>query len=226
MKALYFMAMASFGYVSMMDADFLPPAMGGHGDISKLFDGYPYMNQDSYQLTRGYMMIAMGYHLYSLIAHCIGPSRPDFVEFLLHHIITLLLIMCGHFLNFIPIAGMISLVHDAADVFVYLARVFVDTVYDKISLVFYVGLMIVFAYGRLYVFPVHLISNTIYFNDKTADAIPGFHFMGVILHLLLALHIYWYFLLANIGYKYAIGAGAQDIHESDEQLMKKKQKLA
>ena len=170
-------------------------------------------------------MIALGYHLYSLIAHCTGPSRPDFFEYLLHHLITVVLIMCGYFLNFMPISGTISLVHDVADVFVYLARVFVDTIYDKISFVFYLGLMITFAYGRLYIYPFYLIYHTIWYNDATvANQIPGWTMMAVITHLLWALHIYWYVLLANIGLKYVTGGSAQDIHEKGEKAMRKKQK--
>jgi len=44
MKGLYFMAIVCIGYISMKDADFMPSVMGGSGDASKMFEGYPYMN--------------------------------------------------------------------------------------------------------------------------------------------------------------------------------------
>ena len=180
----------------------MPSVMGGSGDASKMFEGYPYMNQESYGLARGYLMIALGYHLFSLISHVTGPIRNDFMELILHHTITVTLIFNGYFANLIPISGMISLIHDIADVFVYLARVFVDTIYDKLAFFWYISLMIVFAYGRLFVYPFYLIYHSMWYNEDHADDIPGFKLMYVFLHALLGLHIYWYFLMVNIGLNY------------------------
>lgn len=160
-------------------------------------------------------MIALGYHLYSLIAHVTGPIRKDFMEFLLHHLITILLIFTGYFLNFIPISGMISMIHDISDIFIYLSKTFVDTPFDKITLTFYACIMVSFAYTRLYVYPFHLLYNCLWFNTTTKDDIPGFYLMCVITHVLLLLHIYWYILLAKLGYDFATTGKAKDIHEHD-----------
>ena len=147
-------------------------------------------------------MIALGYHSFSLISHLIGPIRNDWVELILHHSITVSLIFNGYFANLIPISGMISIVHDVADVFVYLARTIIDTIYDKMAFFWYVSLMIVFAYGRLYVYPFYLIYYSMWYNEDHADDIPGFKLMYFFLHALLGLHIYWYYLMVHIGLGY------------------------
>jgi hypothetical protein len=76
---------------------------------------------------RVYMMGQLGYHSYSLIAHIIGNRKSEYMEMLLHHIITLVLIVMSYLLNFLPIAGLISFSHDIPDAFLYWARVWVDT---------------------------------------------------------------------------------------------------
>lgn len=210
-KALYFIAIVTIGYVAMKDANFFPAVMGGSGDISLLWEGYPYMNQESYGMVRGYLMIALGYHLFSVVTHVTGPKRNDFMEMLLHHLMTVALIFNGYFLNLMPISAMVSLIHDISDVFIYLSRTFVDTRFDKVAFTFYIGIMVVFAYSRLYVYPMYLLYHSMWFNEEHKDDIPGFKLMFVFLHALLCLHVYWYTLMAQLGLKYIKKGKAEDL---------------
>ena len=159
-------------------------------------------------------MIALGYHLFSLIAHVIGPIRNDWMELILHHSFTVALIFNGYFANLIPISAMISLIHDVTDVFVYATRVFVDTIYDKLAFFFYVSLMIVFAYSRLYVYPVYLLYHAMWYNEHP-EIVPGFRLMYFFLHSLLLLHVYWYGLMINLGANY-IRKGSSQMQDTQD----------
>ena len=205
-----------------MDSEFLPPAMGGTGDASKMFEGYPYQNQETYSLARGYLMIALGYHTFSLISHVTGPIRNDFMELILHHFFTVALIFNGYFANLIPISCMISLIHDNSDVFVYATRVFVDTIYDKVTFFWYCGIMTSFTYARLYVYPFHLLYHAMWYNENP-EFIPGFKLMYVFLHCLLGLHVYWYILMIKLGCTYLKkGATADTQHHTEFEIAKEK----
>jgi hypothetical protein len=197
MKGIYFIAITCFGYIVLKDAEWFPVCLGGSGDAALTFEGYPYYNYlEKAPLIRGYMMIQLGYHLFSLLAHITGPQRNDFMEMLLHHVITVVLIMTGYLMNFQPMSSLILFVHDICDIFVYICRAFLDTKYIGIGFMFYIMLMTSFAYFRLYVYPFHLIWHSVWFNTTTYMHIPGFRLMGALVHFLLCLHVYWYVLLA------------------------------
>ena len=57
-------------------------------------------------------------------------DRRDFSEFLLHHIVTIVLVGYSYSTNVIPIGGSIMLVMDASDVLVAVFKLTVD-VYEK-----------------------------------------------------------------------------------------------
>jgi len=57
-------------------------------------------------------------------------DRRDFSEFLLHHIVTIVLVGYSYSTNVIPIGGSIMLVMDASDVLVAVFKLTID-VYEK-----------------------------------------------------------------------------------------------
>ena len=44
MKGLYYSVVVSIGYTAIKEGSFYPSVMGGHGDASRIFEEYPYMN--------------------------------------------------------------------------------------------------------------------------------------------------------------------------------------
>jgi ceramide synthetase len=150
--------------------------------------------------------------MFSLIAHCMAPARHDFMEMLLHHVSTVLLLSGSYLMNYLPVAALILLIHDIADIFVYGARLFLDTKYVSVAFMSYLGLLTAFIYGRLIVFPFWLIWYAVWFNYDYYQEVPGFWLMAVMLHFLLLLHIYWFFLLLGLGYNYVFKGKATDMH--------------
>jgi ceramide synthetase len=215
MKAMYYTAISALGYIAMKDAEWFPVIMGGSGDAGKAFDHWPYMSHETYPLLKGYMMIQMGYHSFSLLSHMVATKRNDYMEMLLHHIATIVLLMCGYMMNFCPMSSLIMLIHDIADIWIYLVKSLIDTKHTNFAFLFWVILMVVFVYGRLYVFPFYLIWHSMWFNPNP-DNIPGFKLMYMLLHILLLLHMYWYFLLIKGGYTYITKGKATDFVKIEE----------
>jgi acyl-CoA-dependent ceramide synthase len=52
--------------------------------------------------------------------------RRDFSEFLLHHIITIVLIGASYYSNYIPVGAVIMLVMDFSDIFVAIFKMTID----------------------------------------------------------------------------------------------------
>jgi hypothetical protein len=208
--------MVVFGYYVIQDAPFLPWIMGGSGDSALIFQGYPYQNFDTCPLIRGYLMIQLGYHLFSLIAHCIAPARHDFMEMLLHHVVTVLLISGSYLMNYCAIGSLVLLIHDLADIFIYGSRLWLDTKYVFMAFAAYLGLLVAFVFGRLIVFPFWLIWYAVWFNYDYYQEVPGFWLMSVMLHFLLILHVYWFTLLLRLGYNYITQGKATDMHANKD----------
>ena len=71
----------------------------------------------------------MGYHLHMLVHHILDHVRHDYVEMMLHHVLTLFLFGFGHLTNMILCAAVIAYLHDIADVFAQYVRCFCETTF-------------------------------------------------------------------------------------------------
>ena len=83
-------------------------------------------------------------------------DRRDFSEFLLHHIVTIVLVGYSYCTNVIPIGSSIMLIMDASDVLVAVFKLTVD-VYEKIQVPSYFLMLSGWIYLRLWFYPVYLI---------------------------------------------------------------------
>lgn len=89
--------MTSYGYSTLKDETWLPPQLGGHGDVATAWNGWPYsVISDS---VKRYYLLELSYHAHSLVFHVITVKRNDFVEMTLHHTCAVLLVIFSYFAN-------------------------------------------------------------------------------------------------------------------------------
>lgn len=146
----------------MKDAEFFPTALFGKGDITVLYDGkFPVVNLPKY--LKEMQCVQMGFHLYSFV-HQILMKRGDkkFMEFLLHHGMTLILISYSYCTNFIILGSITLLVHDFSDAMLVFARSYAYLSFknEKISTATYLSAVLCWMYTRLYAFPAFGIWPT------------------------------------------------------------------
>lgn len=146
----------------MKDSDFFPPALLGKGDISMLYDGnFPKVVVPKY--LKEMQCAQMGFHLYSFVHQIVRKKgEKKFMEFLLHHGMTLILIAYSYCTNFVVLGSIILLVHDASDALLVFARsyAFLSFKYENISTLTYVSAIVFWMYTRLYAFPMYGIWPT------------------------------------------------------------------
>jgi hypothetical protein len=82
----------------------------------------------------------------------------------LHHCTTIFLCVFSYMQNYVRIGHLVYFVHDVGDIFIYGAKIFVDTPYIVPTVCFYIGMLVSCGYLRLYVFPLHLINSS-YFES-------------------------------------------------------------
>jgi hypothetical protein len=113
---------------------------------------------------------------------------------LLHHVITVVLTSMAYYMNYVNVTHLILFVHDIGDVFLALGRAFADTTYNKFSIAAYIALLITWPYYRLYLYPSEMLWVSCYGNPRF-DVIYGMEILGLMAHILLILHIYWYYVI-------------------------------
>jgi hypothetical protein len=210
-KGSYYLFAFCFGYYAVKDTDFLTPMLGGRGNSVNMFKDYPYQEIKNYELIRNYLMVQLGYHLYSLTVHVCREPKNDFIEMLLHHLMTVLLIGLAYLMNYVPISVGVLLCHDFSDVLGYVVRTIVDTSLKKMTLVAYFGLLISWFYSRLIVFPFDVIRFGIYMDPKVLQ-LQGTLLMTVMLHILIILHVYWFYLFIQMGLRFVKTKETQDTY--------------
>jgi len=107
--------------------------------------------------------IQLGYHLYSFIYQILKRrSNTKFLEFVLHHGLTIFLIAYSYFVNFINLGMIILILHDCSDSLLSLARGYTYLSFrnSNVSTMIYLIGITLWIYTRLYVLPVYGIWPT------------------------------------------------------------------
>ena len=114
-KGFYFVIATVWGYIVMKDSNFLPTSLLGVGDFRRAFDNYPQVSWP--RGLKGYYLGTMGYHLHMLLHHVMDHVRHDYVEMMLHHIVTMFLYGFSFMMNMTLAGAVVMYLHDIADVF-------------------------------------------------------------------------------------------------------------
>lgn len=197
-KSLNYISLTIIGYSLLKDESYLPPSLGGHGDVENMWVDLPYQIQNP--KLRIYYLVSFGYHLHSLIDQFKYIGKPNFGDMMLHHIITVFLIVFSFLNNYVRIGALVLLVHDVSDICGSLVKIFINSKYEKLTLTFYFGLLASWIYFRLYVYPFQVINSAI---KQVPNPIHEKNkFLILLMASLVVLHIYWFiaFLLMIINY--------------------------
>ncbi|KAI9920038.1 hypothetical protein PsorP6_015364 [Peronosclerospora sorghi] len=215
-KFLFFVCISIAGFYVMRDEPWFIPALGGKGELVNVLDALPYPPSNS---LKYYFMVQLGYHLHSLLFMLFfSPIRNDFVEMLLHHLVTLILIGGSYLANYTTFGALVVFAHDLGDIVGYAIKAIVDTGCRPLLVLVYGALLVSWAYTRLYVFPYRLV----YIGRVTLQEVqPDFNVvytetMIITLSLLIVLHVYWYFLFLVMGYVLVSKGVAEDIQQKVE----------
>jgi hypothetical protein len=114
-KGFYFIISTVWGYLVMKDSNFLPRSLLGVGDLSHVHDNYPLVEWPAG--LRTYYLFTMGYHLQCLLHHMSDHVRHDYMEMMLHHIVTMFLYGFSYLVNMTLGGAVVMYLHDIADIF-------------------------------------------------------------------------------------------------------------
>jgi very-long-chain ceramide synthase len=151
-----------------------------------------------------YYLVELGAYFHQLA--WTEVTRSDAAEMIVHHLVTIMLIVFSYLLNFSRIGSVILLLHDIADVFLESAKCFnyisrakgrqwAKTVCDALFAIF----AITFFVTRLVLFPRYVIYDVIFVSPITFnnDWFGYWTFAGLLITLE-CLHIFWFYLVLKM----------------------------
>jgi len=204
-KTLCFFGLVWFEWSVLNEQDFTPRLLFGAGKTKNLWT-----SERPPRPLVAMFMASLGYHLHSTVYHVFFVERrSDYHQMVLHHVITLWLMILSYMEGHIRGGSIIVLINDVPDIFVYSSKMLGDTIFVKTSIVSYVLLTITYLYFRLIVAPVSIIHSmmTEAYNMSQFDVWVYAGFLGC----LYLLHLYWFILILKIGVNISRTGSRKDI---------------
>jgi len=140
---------------------------------------------------------------------------------MLHHIITIGLILFSYINNYVRIGTLVLYLHDISDICGSLSKITLHSKYDIITMISYCGLLITWIYFRLIVYPFQVIKSAL-------KQVPIPHheknkFLILLMASLVVLHVYWFITFLLIFVNYITTKELVNAHEEGMDSLKKSQ---
>lgn len=162
-----------------------------------------------------YIIISLGNALHNLaFLVLLLPSRPDYWEMLMHHLMAITLIFTSYLVGWLRVAAAVLFLHDVPDIFVYALKAAAEVDAPPLAIVsVFTGLVTCWGYMRLWMFPRDILAPC--FEAIRAQPNLAQSFLFSFLCLLLGLHIYWFYLFWCMGLTFAMGGRARDVQDEE-----------
>lgn len=163
-----------------------------------------------------YYRYEIGFFFAELVAIFVETRRKDFLEYVIHHTITIIM-MAGSMGDRNHDIGAYTLfLHDISDIFLCLAKVAHYARLETITNISFGIFAASFAYLRLYCLPIVTFVCWLYLPRAHAVSI-GLWFQTCLMSVVLqGLHTFWFYLIIRMTYRLVAGVKG-DVRSDDEQ---------
>lgn len=199
-RFIFYFAFVLVGYNVL----FTPTMAPWVGDSKQLFADWPF-----HPITPRisfYYQIELACYLHQLMWTEI--NRSDTVEMVVHHIVTIALLVFSFLTNFTRIGTFILFVHDSADIFLemgkvfnYIQRVKGNKWAGSVTDGFFALFTVTFFISRLVVYPKYLVLGFIVEAYAKFGIWNGYWFYTILLIVLQCLHVFWFYLISRMIYR-------------------------
>jgi hypothetical protein len=190
-KVTYYTLVVLIGHYVLKDMCFFPQELFGNGSMIEMFkDGVPgYLFFDKPNFFNGYYLIGLAFVITDLIwLLFVYEYQSDFYLMLLHHSITISLVMFSYLTNLSQIGVIVFYLHDITDIFVYITRLVIYSDYsDFVKLIPCSLLLISYLFYRIYLFGKLILLVYFYLNDWNPYTSILWYFKCI----LMIMHVYW-----------------------------------
>lgn len=207
-RAIFYTSIAVGGFYVLWDKPWF-------GNLSNCWVGYPRQELDDG--VKYYYLFSLGHYMHSVIALFIETRKKDFLEMLVHHISTIILVGFSYWTNFVRIGTAILLTHDVSDPFMEVAKLFNYSKWQKTTDTLFACFATVFFVSRLIFYPIYLMPAALFDSYAECGAFSSWYLFNMLLVILFFLHCYWFYLIAKMIYKFLVlGELADERSQTDD----------
>lgn len=219
-KIFYFLGITLFGFYVLSDTEYHSYYMFGKSSLAHVYSDWPYNKFPRF--LKLYYMIGLSYHFEDTVSHFFHPIQNDFFEMLLHHYITIMLIVMSYMSSFWNFGIMVMIQMDNGDAIVGCIKAFMDITSTPIVLANYLLMLSSWIYFRDFVYAYEVVwtgsmSGQFRINDDSSIMPP---FIALLIGLLI-LNLYWTMLFFRMGYRFISKGEAKDLQNPIEDTKKK-----
>lgn len=174
-----------------------------------------------------YCFFVLGHHSQSFFDHVfIKERQSDYREMLLHHI-ACVLVFSGYLLaNLYAIGAFLTWIHDISDMFIAASRFCNSCGLDKTMAVLFIGVLTSWFMTRLSVMPLvfYILATKVEWEENPYYA--NWRLLELIyLGTLQLLHVYWGYMLLDMGLKFVRSGKAVDTVNDQGEFKQKSEKV-
>lgn len=179
--------------------------------------------QKVYPMVRVYYIVELGAYFHQIM--WTDVSRSDSLEMLVHHFVTIFLMLFSYLTNFTRIGTTVLALHDVSDVFLELGKCvnyaskvesqkrWASPICDTLFVCFAVSFFVM----RLLIYPVWVFYwSYVYVGERFGKEWMGFWVFYGLLMTLQLLHIFWFYLICRMAYRLLTTGIDGDVRSEDE----------
>lgn len=229
---LWYIFIVVYGNIALAGHPYVPTWLNGSGTCRGLLHEYGTKKGDS--IINKYYMIESAQHFYTLIEHLFFlPRQKDFSEMALHHLCAMAAILFSYFTNQVAFGAAILLIHDYADIFIYLTKLMRDLQIGKSWMidVSYLMVFLSFIFPRIILVSSCVLPAGIYYRhfdhtfvDPAKQELMDSMFLVDTLQIvqvmiIMLLNFFWTGIIVQTGYnKYVSGKTKNFVIQSQEDI--------
>lgn len=218
-RGLFYTAFSILGYMALFNPE---PAVWIL-DSKNHWNNWP--NHPISQSILFYYQIELGCYIHQLL--WTEVNRSDSLEMIIHHIVTISLIVISYITNYVRVGSSILLLHDISDIFLEIAKLFNyiaqpksnnwmrDYIVDPLFITF----AITFFITRLVIYPFFILRSVfIEGYEAFGCGWGGCYAFVILLSILQILHIFWFYLIARMILMFLSKSIESDIRSDEEEI--------
>eukprot|EP00744_Colponema_vietnamica_P008302 GILI01011854.1.p1 GENE.GILI01011854.1~~GILI01011854.1.p1 ORF type:complete len:352 (+),score=79.87 GILI01011854.1:123-1178(+) len=210
---LFYTTSTIYGYICLHDKPWVSYPLG---ESQKREMGLNFRSTAHNEIV-WYYSYQIGFFFAELYAICTETKRSDFLEYLIHHIVTLYLMIFSWAAYEHRVGSYVLIIHDAVDIFLCLSKMaHYIKVRDLVMFPTFISFVVSYAFFRMFCLPVlsyELLTVTRFEHSNFASSMLGF----ILAFVLQALHVFWFYLILRVIYKMFVVGVNEDVRSDEDE---------
>lgn len=213
-KFIFFFSVFCYGFWSLWGKDWAT-------NPKLCWIGWP-LNHSMPREIYWYYMVELGFYISTGISLCFDVKRKDFVEMIVHHIATIVLLIFSYCDNMYRMGALVLIVHDSCDVIMEAAKMAKYISYQRICDLFFGLFTLLWLLTRLIIFPFFILKCALFdapqIVSRYGEKPHIYYVLNTMMCTLQILHIIWFYFILKILYGALVKGHVQKDSRSETEL--------